>query len=76
LIKDKKDEKYKIYKSILEKEQLLNQIIKLQKINVKRAEKLDFLEEHSRALLQELQRKTKIIQDYSLQNNLTNCEKF
>ena len=49
---------------LLEKEKLFDQIIKLQKINVKRAEKLDFMEEHSHALLQELQRKTKMLQKY------------
>lgn len=40
--------------------------MKLQNINVKRAEKLDFLEEHTQTLLEELQKKTKIIQNYIL----------
>ena len=41
----------------------------MQKINVRRAEKLDFLEEHSRTLVAELQKKTKIIQNYILHEN-------
>lgn len=41
----------------------------MQRINVRRAEKLDFLEEHSRALVIELQRKTKIIQNYIMKEN-------
>lgn len=44
-------------------------IIKLQKINIKRAEKLDFLEEHTQALTEELQKKKKIIQNYILNQN-------
>lgn len=44
----------------------MDRIIKLQKINVKRAEKLDFLDEHCCTLMAELQKKTKIIQNYIL----------
>lgn len=47
----------------------MDRIIKLQKINVKRAEKLDFLEEHTQTLVEELQKKTKIIQNYILSQN-------
>ncbi|XP_020288076.1 coiled-coil domain-containing protein 186 isoform X2 [Pseudomyrmex gracilis] len=51
------------------KQVLMNRIIELQKINVKRAEKLDFLEEHTQALVEEVQKKTKIIQHYILNQN-------
>ncbi|XP_066582391.1 coiled-coil domain-containing protein 186-like isoform X2 [Prorops nasuta] len=51
------------------RQSLIDRIIKLQKINVRRAEKLDFLEEHTRTLVEELQKKTKIIQNYILHEN-------
>ncbi|XP_012223740.2 coiled-coil domain-containing protein 186 isoform X1 [Linepithema humile] len=51
------------------KQVLMDRIIKLQKINVKRAEKLDFLDEHTQTLVEELQKKTKIIQNYILNQN-------
>lgn len=47
----------------------MDHIIKLQEINAKRAEKLDFLEEHTRVLVEEVQKKKKIIQNYILQQN-------
>ncbi|KAG8033913.1 hypothetical protein G9C98_008394, partial [Cotesia typhae] len=50
----------------LDKQALVDRVIKLQRVNVKRAEKLDFLEEHTRVLVAELQKKTKIIQNYIL----------
>ncbi|XP_044581320.1 coiled-coil domain-containing protein 186 isoform X2 [Cotesia glomerata] len=50
----------------LDKQALVDRVIKLQRVNVKRAEKLDFLEEHTRVLVAELQKKTKIIQNYVL----------
>ncbi|XP_057328872.1 coiled-coil domain-containing protein 186 isoform X2 [Microplitis mediator] len=53
----------------LDKQALIERVIKLQRINVKRAEKLDFLEEHTRVLVTELQKKTKIIQNYILNEN-------
>lgn len=53
----------------LDKQALIERVIKLQRINVKRAEKLDFLEEHARVLVTELQKKTKIIQNYILNEN-------
>ncbi|GAB1868831.1 hypothetical protein CAJAP_09910 [Camponotus japonicus] len=55
-----------IYSIEANKQVLMDRIIKLQKINVKRAEKLDFLEEHTQTLVEELQKKTKIIQNYIL----------
>ncbi|XP_011312071.1 coiled-coil domain-containing protein 186 isoform X2 [Fopius arisanus] len=53
----------------LDKNSLIERILKMQRINVRRAEKLDFLEEHTRALVSELQKKTKIIQNYILHEN-------
>ncbi|XP_063988851.1 coiled-coil domain-containing protein 186 isoform X2 [Diachasmimorpha longicaudata] len=53
----------------LDKNSLIDRLLKMQRINVRRAEKLDFLEEHSRALVTELQKKTKIIQNYILHEN-------
>ncbi|XP_015602940.1 coiled-coil domain-containing protein 186 isoform X2 [Cephus cinctus] len=52
-----------------DRQTLIDRIVKLQKINVRRAEKLDFLEEHTRTLVEELQKKTKIIQNYILHEN-------
>ena len=46
----------------LHKEKLLDYVVRLQKINVKQAEKLDFMEEHSNSLIEELQKRNKIIQ--------------
>lgn len=53
----------------LDKNSLIERILKMQRVNVRRAEKLDFLEEHTRALVAELQKKTKIIQNYILHEN-------
>jgi len=44
----------------------MDRIIKLQDINVKRAEKLDFFKEHTQTLLENIQKKEKIIQNYIL----------
>ena len=38
--------------------------MKLQRENAKRAEKLDFMEEHSQVLVSELQKKTRLIQNF------------
>ncbi|XP_032667819.1 coiled-coil domain-containing protein 186 isoform X2 [Odontomachus brunneus] len=51
------------------KQILMDHIIKLQEINAKRAEKLDFLEGHTQVLVEELKKKEKIIQNYILQQN-------
>ncbi|XP_070511664.1 coiled-coil domain-containing protein 186 isoform X2 [Cardiocondyla obscurior] len=48
---------------------LMDRIIKLQNINVKRAEKLDFFKGHTQVLLEDIQKKEKIIQNYILQQN-------
>lgn len=53
----------------LDKNSLIERILKMQRINVRRAEKIDFLEEHTRALVTELQKKSKIIQNYILHEN-------
>nr|XP_003701393.2 PREDICTED: uncharacterized protein LOC100882727 [Megachile rotundata] len=52
------------------KQTLIDRIIKLQEINAKKAEKLDFFEEHTRTLVEELQKKTRIIQNYILHENI------
>ncbi|KAL6432709.1 hypothetical protein ACFW04_006252 [Cataglyphis niger] len=57
-----------IYSIEPSKQVLMDRIIKLQKKNVKRAEKLDFFEEHTQILTEELRKKTKIIEYYILQN--------
>ncbi|XP_018402469.1 PREDICTED: coiled-coil domain-containing protein 186 isoform X2 [Cyphomyrmex costatus] len=53
----------------LNKQVLMDRIIKLQDINVKRAEKLDFFKEHTQTLLEDIQKKEKIIQNYILNQN-------
>lgn len=53
----------------LNKQVLMDRIIKLQNINVKRAEKLDFLKGHTQILLENIQKKEKIIQNYVLHQN-------
>ncbi|XP_043479593.1 coiled-coil domain-containing protein 186-like isoform X2 [Leptopilina heterotoma] len=53
----------------VDRQSLIEKIIKLQKINVKKAEKIDFLEEHVQSLVAELQKKAKIIQNYILVEN-------
>ncbi|KAG5333356.1 CC186 protein, partial [Acromyrmex heyeri] len=53
----------------LNKQVLMERIIKLQDINVKRAEKLDFFKEHTQTLLEDIQKKEKIIQNYILNQN-------
>ncbi|KAM0733944.1 Coiled-coil domain-containing protein 186 [Formica fusca] len=53
-----------IYSIEPSKQVLMDRIIKLQKRNVKRAEKLDFFEEHTQILTEELRKKTKIIEYY------------
>lgn len=49
---------------------LIDRIIKLQESNARKAEKLDFFEEHTRILVEELQKKKKIIQTYILHENI------
>lgn len=48
------------------KQVLIERIVKLQRDNAKAAEKIDFLEEHTRTLVGELQKKSKVLQSYIL----------
>ncbi|RWS13920.1 hypothetical protein B4U79_12622 [Dinothrombium tinctorium] len=50
----------------LDKQMLIYKFIKLQKTLAKRQEKIDFLEEHNHQLLEEMKKKTKLIQYYIL----------
>jgi hypothetical protein len=43
---------------------LIERIVKLQRANARKTEKLDFMEEHTRQLVAELQKKTRIVQNY------------
>ncbi|XP_063705429.1 coiled-coil domain-containing protein 186 [Culicoides brevitarsis] len=48
------------------KKSLIERILKLQHATARQAEKIDFLENHSATLVAELQKKSKLIQDYML----------
>lgn len=48
---------------------LMDRIVSLQNDNVKKLEKIEFLEGHAQTLVEEIQKKTKIIQHYILQEN-------
>lgn len=48
----------------VDKQMLVNKIFRLQKAIAKKQEKIDFLEEHNHQLLQEMKKKTKLIQHY------------
>ncbi|XP_018561678.1 coiled-coil domain-containing protein 186 [Anoplophora glabripennis] len=50
----------------IDKQALIEHIVKLQRISAKKSEKLDFLEEHVNTLVAELQRKSKLLQNYIL----------
>lgn len=50
----------------IDKQTLIEHIVKLQRISAKKSEKLDFLEEHVNTLVAELQRKSKLLQNYIL----------
>lgn len=47
-----------------DKQVLIERLVKLQRENAKKAEKLDFMEEHSQVLVGELQKKTRLIQSF------------
>ncbi|KAJ9584552.1 hypothetical protein L9F63_021110, partial [Diploptera punctata] len=47
-----------------DRQMLIERIVKLQRANARKTEKLDFMEEHSRQLVAELQKKTRIVQNY------------
>lgn len=48
----------------LDKEKLVERIIKLQRNLTKKNEKVDFLEDHNQQLVQELKKKTRLVQHY------------
>ena len=50
----------------LDKGKLVERILKLQKTLAKRSEKMDFLEDHNHQLVEELKKKTRLIQYYLL----------
>ncbi|GFG35746.1 hypothetical protein Cfor_03926 [Coptotermes formosanus] len=47
-----------------DRQMLIERIVKLQQANARKTEKLDFMKEHTRQLVAELQKKTRIVQDY------------
>jgi chromosome segregation ATPase len=47
-----------------DRQMLIERIVKLQRGNARKTEKLDFMEEHTRQLVAELQKKTRIVQNY------------
>nr|CAH7716678.1 unnamed protein product [Callosobruchus chinensis] len=50
----------------IDKQTLIEHIVKLQRISAKKSEKIDFLEEHVNTLVSELQKKSKLLQNYIL----------
>ncbi|CAG9772571.1 unnamed protein product [Ceutorhynchus assimilis] len=50
----------------IDKQALIEHIVKLQRISAKKSEKIDFLEEHVNTLVVEIQKKTKLLQGYIL----------
>ncbi|KAF2896326.1 hypothetical protein ILUMI_09833 [Ignelater luminosus] len=48
----------------VDKQTLIEHIVKLQRISARKSEKIDFLEEHINTLVSELQRKTRLLQGY------------
>ncbi|CAH2005346.1 unnamed protein product [Acanthoscelides obtectus] len=50
----------------IDKQTLIEHIVKLQRISAKKSEKIDFLEEHVNTLVAELQKKSKLLQNYIL----------
>ncbi|KAH0999368.1 hypothetical protein HUJ04_006644 [Dendroctonus ponderosae] len=50
----------------IDKQTLIEHIVKLQRISAKKSEKIDFLEEHVNNLVSEIQKKTKLLQGYVL----------
>lgn len=52
--------------NILDRQTLIEHIVKLQRISARKSEKLDFLEEHVKSLVAELQKKSQLLQGYIL----------
>lgn len=53
----------------LDKQMLVDRIIRLQKTLAKRNEKVDFLEEHNHQLIEEMKKKTRLVQFYILRED-------
>ncbi|XP_050293279.1 coiled-coil domain-containing protein 186 isoform X2 [Anthonomus grandis grandis] len=49
----------------IDKQTLIEHIVKLQRISAKKSEKIDFLEEHINSLVLEIQKKAKLLQGYA-----------
>ncbi|XP_063906969.1 coiled-coil domain-containing protein 186 isoform X2 [Zophobas morio] len=52
----------------LDRQTLIEHIVKLQRISARKSEKLDFLEEHVNTLVLELQKKSRLLQSYVLRD--------
>lgn len=50
----------------VDRQALIEHIVKLQRVSARKSEKLDFLEEHVNTLVAELQQKTRLLQSYIL----------
>uniref|UniRef100_A0A1Y1L396 Uncharacterized protein n=1 Tax=Photinus pyralis TaxID=7054 RepID=A0A1Y1L396_PHOPY len=55
--------------STIDKQTLMEHIVKLQRISARKSEKIDFLEEHINTLVSELQRKTRLLQNYMMRES-------
>lgn len=53
----------------IDKQTLIEHIVKLQRISARKSEKIDFLEEHINTLVSELQRKTRLLQNYMMRES-------
>ncbi|KRT85725.1 hypothetical protein AMK59_1939, partial [Oryctes borbonicus] len=51
---------------VLDKQALIEHIVKLQRISARKSEKIDFLEEHVNSLITELQKKSRLLHNYIL----------
>ncbi|KAI4457825.1 ctcl tumor antigen hd-cl-01 [Holotrichia oblita] len=51
---------------VLDKQVLIEHIVKLQRISARKSEKIDFLEEHVNSLVSELQKKSRLLHNYIL----------
>ncbi|XP_025830455.1 coiled-coil domain-containing protein 186 [Agrilus planipennis] len=54
---------------VIEKQTLIDHIVKLQRISARKSEKIDFLEEHINTLVEELQKKSRLLQNYMLHDH-------
>lgn len=68
---DSIDEQVKVIQpeSTIDKQTLMEHIVKLQRISARKSEKIDFLEEHINTLVSELQRKTRLLQNYMMRES-------